>query len=169
MAGLFDAQSFWRKSADSKQPKKYFSYFVLMPTHHLLDHGNFTIYTRNLINLKHIYIIGHYNPLVMITTQFLTTLMLCALILYMSGGTYTLKSTPNDRFLRKFFMAIIFTFRVFARNLLKDKRRKILFVFCFDAWPGARSLSFPLIGHHTTYQTTATTSSSQTTCLRVNR
>ena len=29
-------------------------------------------------------------------------------ILYMSGGTYSLKSTPNDRFLEKLFMAILF-------------------------------------------------------------
>ena len=32
--------------------------------------------------------------------------MLCALIVYMRGGTYSLKATPNDRFLRRFFMAI---------------------------------------------------------------
>ena len=31
--------------------------------------------------------------------------MLCVLILYVSGGTYSLMSTPNDRFLRYFFMA----------------------------------------------------------------
>ena len=38
---------------------------------------------------------------------------LCVLILSMSGRTYSLKSTLNDRFLRN-FMAILFTFRVFA-------------------------------------------------------
>ena len=31
-----------------------------------------------------------------------TPFMLCALILYMSGGTYSLKSTSNDRFSRNF-------------------------------------------------------------------
>ena len=45
----------------------------------------------------------------------------------MSGGTDSLKSTPNDRFFRNFFMAgFYFTLRVIARNLL----------FRFDAWPG---------------------------------
>ena len=28
--------------------------------------------------------------------------MLCVLILYISGGTYSLKSSPNDRFFEKF-------------------------------------------------------------------
>ena len=42
--------------------------------------------------------------------------MLCALILYISGGTYSLKSTPNERFFEKLFMALHTTFRVFARS-----------------------------------------------------
>ena len=56
--------------------------------------------------------------------------MLCALILYISGGTYSLKSTPNDRF-EKFFMAILFTLRVFARNLLRGNRRRNIFRISF--------------------------------------
>ena len=36
------------------------------------------------------YIIGHYNPSVRITTWLLTPLMLCVLILYITGGTYSL-------------------------------------------------------------------------------
>ena len=34
---------------------------------------------------------------------------LCVLILYMSGGIYSLKSTSNDRFLRNFFKAILYS------------------------------------------------------------
>ena len=45
--------------------------------------------------------------------------MLCVLILYISGGTYRLKSTPNDRLFEKIFMTILFTLRVFVRNLLR--------------------------------------------------
>ena len=37
---------------------------------------------------------------VRITNQLVTSVMLCALILYISDETYNLKSTPNDRFLR---------------------------------------------------------------------
>ena len=46
--------------------------------------------------------------------------MLCVLILYISGGTYSLKSTPNDGFFRTFFVAILFILKVFARNLEED-------------------------------------------------
>ena len=69
--------------------------------------------------------------------------MLCVLILYiLSGGTYSLKSTPNDRFfLEKLFMAILFTLRVFARNLLRGNRRRNTFRILFwclawDSNPG---------------------------------
>ena len=77
--------------------------------------------------------------------------MLCVLILYISDGTYSLKSTPNDRFFEKLFMAILFNLRVFATNLLRGNRRRNLFVFRSDVWPGTRTLAFRLIGQHTTY------------------
>ena len=57
--------------------------------------------------------------------------MLCVLILYISGGTYSLKSTPNDRFFEKLFMAILFTLRNFARNLLRGNRRRNIFGILF--------------------------------------
>ena len=45
--------------------------------------------------------------------------MLCVLILYISGGTYSLKSTPNDRVIEKLLMAILFTLKVFANISIK--------------------------------------------------
>ena len=60
--------------------------------HYLLDYSDFI----------HTYIIGHYNSSVRIKIQLLTPLMLCALILYMSAGTFSIKSTSNDRFWRSF-------------------------------------------------------------------
>ena len=57
--------------------------------------------------------------------------MLWELILYISGGTYSLKSTPNDRFFEKVFMIILFTLRVFARNLLRGNCRKNTFCILF--------------------------------------
>ena len=47
--------------------------------------------------------------------------MLCVLILYISsvGGKYSIKSTPNNRFFAKHFMAVLLILRVFARNLLR--------------------------------------------------
>ena len=53
-------------------------------------------------------------------------------------------------------MAVLITLRVFAINLLRGNRRKILFVFCFNAWSGFRTLALRLIRQHTTYQTTVT-------------
>ena len=44
-------------------------------------------------------IIGHYNPSVRIIDLVShTTYVVCVLILYISGGIYSLKSAPNDRF-----------------------------------------------------------------------
>ena len=75
--------------------------------------------------------------------------MLCVLILYIS-----LESTlncrfqfnPNDRFCEELFLVISFTFRLFARNLLRRNRRKNTFrisSWClawgsnpgFSSWP----------------------------------
>ena len=50
----------------------------------------------------HTYIIGHYNPSVRIIDLVSHTTYV-VLILYIIGGTYCLKSTPNDRFFEKLF------------------------------------------------------------------
>ena len=56
--------------------------------------------------------------------------MLCALILYMNDGTYSLKSTLKDKIFEMLFMTILFTPRDFARNLLRESsRRSILLYF----------------------------------------
>ena len=55
--------------------------------------------------------------------------MLCALILYISGGTYSLKSTPNDRFFEKLFIAIMLTFRVLPESA-KNNFNVCVRVFC---------------------------------------
>ena len=82
----------------------------------------------------HTFIIGHYNPWVRITSYPPTSLILCGLILYMSGGTYNLTLIPKDRFLRNFFMAVLFTLRVFARNSLRGNCRRNIF-FSIRTWP----------------------------------
>ena len=71
--------------------------------------------------------------------------MLYALILYVSSWIYSLTSTLNDRFLlRKFWRQFIFTLRDFARNLLRENRRRNTFRFSFwclawDSNPGFMS------------------------------
>ena len=70
--------------------------------------------------------------------------MLCVLIVNISGGIYSLKSTPNDKFFEKLFIAILFTLRVFARNLLRGNRWRNTFRTSFwclacDSNPGFSS------------------------------
>ena len=69
------------------------------------------------------------------------------LILYKSGGTYSLTSTLIDSFLGNFFVASLLTLRVFTRNLLTG--------FLIP------DLGYELrrIRQHTTYETTATATS----------
>ena len=49
-----------------------------------------------------------------------TAYVVCVNFLYMSCETYSLKSTPKDRFLEKLFMAVLFALRVFVRNFDTD-------------------------------------------------
>ena len=59
------------------------------------------------------------------------TTMLCVLIfLYISGGTYSLKSTPNYRFFfEKFFMAILFDSQSFCQKSAERKSPKKYFSY----------------------------------------
>ena len=71
----------------------------------------------------HTYIIGHYNPSVRITALLAKPLMLYLFILYVSDGTYS--------FFRNFFMADLFTLRVFVKNQLRGKSRTEIFFFSY--------------------------------------
>ena len=66
--------------------------------------------------LRKIYI--HNWPLERFRQDYGLACLLYALILYVSGGTYSLTSTLNDTFFLRNFLAGLFTLRVFARNLL---------------------------------------------------
>ena len=58
--------------------------------------------------------------------------MMCLLILCMSGGNYSLKSTPNDRFFKKIFMAILICSQSFLpENCREEISKEILLVFYF--------------------------------------
>ena len=87
------------------------------------------------------------------TEYFLKFLFYLKVNTYISGGTYSLKSTPNDSFLRNFSWQFYLLLRVFARNLLREEiAEEILLVLCFDdLWPGALTLAFRLISQNTTY------------------
>ena len=86
----------------------------------------------------HTYVIGHQNPSVRITAQLLISLMLCALISYMNGGSYSLTQTLNDRSLRNSFVTDLFALKIFARYLPRQITKNICF-FRFNAKPGIRT------------------------------
>ena len=65
---------------------------------------------------SYIYIIAHYNTSV-------------GIIDIVSYTTYAVKSTANDRFFKKLFMAVLITLRVFDRNLMRENRRKSYFLY----------------------------------------
>ena len=85
----------------------------------LFSHGNNTYIIHNwpLQSFSHDYGLASH-----------TTHVVCV-NLYVSGGIYSLTSTPNNRLLRNFFMAVLFTLRVCARNLLRGNRRRNIFSY----------------------------------------
>ena len=90
--------------------------------------SNFVFFFFFFFFCENIYkIIGHYNPPVRITIYHLTPFILCVIILGMSARNYSLKLIPNDRFLRNFFLAILFYIQNFCyksaqRNSLRWRR-----------------------------------------------
>ena len=63
--------------------------------------------------------------------------MLCVLILYISGGTYSLTSIPSDRFFEKLFMTIFIYSQSFCRKSAEKKSSKkyfSYFLFLCLAW-----------------------------------
>ena len=82
--------------------------------------------------------------------------MLCALILYVSGGTLLFNVDSERQILRNFFTARLFTLRVFARNLLREIRQRNIFHISFLMTDlGYEPKLLRLISRHTTYWITA--------------
>ena len=73
--------------------------------------------------------IGHYNPSLRITDLVTTPLMLCALTLYMNGGTYSLKSTPKHKFFEELFLAIFIYSQTFCQKSAGRKSPKKYFSY----------------------------------------
>ena len=90
------------------------------------------------------YIIGHYNPSVS-----LILLMLCALNLYLSGGTNNLTSTPNDRFLINFSMTSYFSQSFCQKYFYHISLCDFIFPFQVRNQPGIRTRALRLISQLT--------------------
>ena len=87
--------------------------------------------------------------------------MLCALILYMNGGAYSLNPTPNDRIFEKHFKAVLFYSQNFRqknaerRDLRKSSKKYFLSYFILLEMPDLEFESRPLrlISHLQDYVT----------------
>ena len=125
--------------------------------------------------LLHTYIIGHYNLSVRIFDLVAhTTYVVCVNFIhkwcaklgwvvmtnyvcmyqFLFGpvcGTYSLKSILNDRFFEKLFMAVSIFSQSFCQISAEEILEGILFVFCFNVWPGTWTLTLCPISLHTTY------------------
>ena len=76
----------------------------------------------------HTYTIGHHKfSIRIIDLVSHTTYVVCVNFIHKWLDLQFLKSTPNDRFLEKLFMAILFALRVFAGNLLRGNRQRNIF------------------------------------------
>ena len=83
------------------------------------------------------YTIIHYNPSVRISRKLLTPLNLCALILYISSGNYSLKSTPNDRLLINFSWQFYLLSEFLPEICWEAVAEK--YFFFHITWPGIRT------------------------------
>ena len=62
------------------------------------------------------------------------------------------KFVSERQIFEEIFMAMLFIFRVFSRNLLRGSlRRNIFFIFRFDVWSGLWTMTLSLISQHTTW------------------
>ena len=98
----------------------------------------------------HTYIIGHYNPpsVRVIDQVSYTTYVVCVNFIH--------KWFFEIDFLRDYSWQFYLLSEFLTEICWEEIREEIVFVFCFDVWPGVRTLALRLISWRTTYQTTAT-------------
>ena len=126
--------------------------YMLCSSHYFVYRYVMRILRHTCYTYIYIYIIGHYNSSVKIIDLVShTTYVVHVDFIHKWQTTDSLKSTPNDRVFEKLFIAILFTLRLFARNLLRGNRRRNTFRISFEVWPGTRTLTFCLISQHITY------------------
>ena len=89
----------------------------------------FVLHDRRFSLPIHMYINDHYSLLVRITTGFLTSLMLCVLISFVSGGTYSLKSTANHSRFEKLSNDNFSCSQIFLPEICWKSPKKFFFLF----------------------------------------
>ena len=71
--------------------------------------------------------------------------MLCVLFLYISGGTYSFKVDSEQQIFWETFHGNFILLSEFLPEIRWEEiADEILFVFCFDVWPGSQTLAIYL-------------------------
>ena len=102
------------------------------------------------VDIELIHLIGHYNPSVRIIDPVShTTYVVCVNVIHKWRDLqFRLRTTDFKRnFSLQFYLLSEFLPEVRWEEIAEE----ILFVFCFDVWPEARTLAFRLISLHTIY------------------
>ena len=110
---------------------------------------NFNEFYDNEPYIHNIYIIGHYNPSIkFIDLVSHTTNVVCVNFIH----KWRALQFKVNKFLEKLFIAIsIYSQSICQKSAGRNIAKEILFILCFDVWPGALTLVFRLISQHTTY------------------
>ena len=98
------------------------------------------------------YMIGHYNHSVSIIDLVShTAYVMCVHFIHKWRDLQFIVDSER-KFFEKLFMAIFIYSQSFCQKSAERKSpKKYLLYFCFDVWPGARTLALRLISQHTTY------------------
>ena len=109
----------------------------------------------NGITYIYTYVIGHYNPSVRIIDLVShATCVVCVIFIHKCLDLQFKVDSERQIFGETFHGNFYILSEILPEICWEESAEEILFVFCFDVWPGARILAFRLISQHTTYQTT---------------
>ena len=98
------------------------------------------------------YIIGHYNPSVRIIDLVSHTTYVVSVNFIHKWRDLQFKVDSERQMFWETFHGNFYLISEFLPEICwVEIAEDILFVFCFDEWPGVRSLAFHVISQHTTY------------------
>ena len=101
----------------------------------------------------HTYIFGYYNPSVRITdlVSHTTHVVVCVNFIHKWWDLQLIVDSERQIFWETFHGNLYLLSEFLQKICWEEISAEILFVFCFDVWPVARTLAFRLISQHTIY------------------
>ena len=99
------------------------------------------------------YVIGHYNPSVRIINLVSHTTYVVGCVNFIHKWQDLQFKVDSERqiFWETFNGNFIYSLSFCQKSAERESPKKYFFVFCFDVWPGTRTLALRLISQHTTY------------------